>query len=330
MKTRILAALVVCLALASCERVKKAIEKVKGTDTEETSGGALADEEKAVPMDPELAKLIDQNEEGILFRRDLPFPKDLTVAVLDKEPLAGQVFQQSEMGKHNTKVSAVRRMSMNIQRTPDSLRFSNQKQEAFDGNQVSGKAAPAPIKGSPLLPPVTPNDHVMVLRNGKWVAGADSFAAAALAQQLGPKIPVLMQEYGLSPRSMWFGKRRIAPGKPMEISGELLPMLLAGNATGALTITLEEIESVHGHPCGRFAIKGSYQRKDFPLTDGRLMDEECTIQSGQIWLSVLHPLVLKYKFERIVTLAVGEGSGPAMRMQGSSSPMRSIDWKAGQ
>jgi hypothetical protein len=171
----------------------------------------------------------------------------------------------------------------------------------------------------------------MVLHNGKWGAKENTgFADAALAQQLGPKMPELLQEYGLSPRPMWFGKRRIAPGKPMEISGELLPMLVAGKATGALTITLEEIESVHGHPCGRFAIKGSYQRKGFPFPDGRLFDEETSIQSGHIWMSLIHPLVLQHRVDRIVTISVAVGSGPAIRFQGNTSPLRSIDWKAGE
>ncbi len=333
MKTRLLTALVFCLALVSCERAKKLMDQAKGTVTQkgqDTSENASPDEaDNAVPIDAELAKLIDQTEEGMVFRRDLPFPKDLQVTITEKEPMAVRVFQRSEVGKENSTVSAVRHLSMDIRRAAGSLEFAGFKEEYYEDKLVGEEIAPRLIKTHPLLPPVPPKDHTMVFRNGKWGARQNpGFAELALAQKLGPQMTALLQEYGVSPRPMWFGKRRIAPGKPMEISGELLPMLIAGKATGTLTITLEKLESVHGHPCGRFAIKGSYQRKGFPFPDGRLFDEETTIQSGHIWMSVLHPLVLKYRVERIVTLSVPEGSGPAIRFQGNTSPIRSIRWKA--
>jgi hypothetical protein len=333
MKTRLFAVLVVCLALVSCERVKQLIEKAKGSASQKgremSEESSPADIGCAVPMDADLVKLMDKNEEGIRFRRDLPFPKEVRVSIAEKEPMTVRLFQQSEVGKKITKISAVRQLAMEMRRTPSSVQFANFKEEYFLGKKTDQNVTPGPIKGHALLPPVPPRDHTMVFRNGTWGgSGKTGFAEAALAQQLGPHLPALLQEYGLSARPMWFGKRRIAPGKPMEISGELLPMLVAGKATGALTITLEQLESVHGHPCGRFAIKGSYQRKGFPFPDGRLFDEETSIQSGHIWMSVLHPLVLQYRVERIVTLSVPEGSGPAIRFQGNTSSVRSLQWSA--
>lgn len=323
MKTRFLAALVSCLALSSCERAKKLFHQAvkEGLSAGESAG------EKPVPLDPELAKLVDRTEEGVLFRRDLPFPGEIRVTVTEKEPMAVRLFQQSEVGKRVTKISSVRHQVMEIRKSPGSIQFSNYKEEFFDDKLPANDAVPAAIKEHPLLPPVPPVDHTMLFRNDVWSRMDNTgFAQAALAQQLGPQMPALLQEYGMSPRPMWFGKRRIAVGRPMEISGELLPMLVAGNATGSLTITLEDIESVQGHPCGRFAIHGSYERKGFPFPDGRLFDEETSIQSGHIWMSVLHPLVLQYRLDRIVTLSVAEGSGPAMRFQGNTSPMRRIEW----
>lgn len=334
MTPRIAAALAMCLALVSCERASKLVEKAKETVANKAQktgdGAASADVGEAVPMDPELAKRIDQTEEGIVFRRDLPFPKSVEVRITEKEPIAVRMLQQSEVGTQSTTISSVRHMGMTVARTSGTVRFSEFKEEYFDAKPAAGDGAPSPIRNHPLLPPTPPKDHTMVFRGGKWSAMEHSgFAEVALAQQLGPQMPSLFQEYGLNPRSMWFGKRRIAPGKPMQISGELLPMLIAGNATGELTITLEEIESVHGHPCGRFAVKGSYARKSFPFPDGRLFHEESTIQSGHIWMSVLHPLVLQYRVERIVTLTVAEGSGPSIRFQGNTSLLRSIAWKPG-
>lgn len=336
MKTRLLFPFCVCLALASCDRASKLIAKAKATVTQEEEKETKKDDtssrdDEVVPIDPELAALIDQTDEGVLFRRDLPFPKEVSVTITEKEPMAVRLFQQSEVGRQNSTFSAVRQLSMEIQRTPGSVLFSDFKEEFFEEKNVAGNMTQVAIQGHPLLSPLPPKDHTMVFQKDKWGAMPNvGFAAAALAQQLGPHMPSLLQEYGLSPRLLWFGKRRIAPGKPMDISGELLPMLVAGKATGELTITLEKIESVKGHPCGRFAIKGSYLRERFPAWDGRLFDEETSIQSGTIWMSVLHPLVLQYRVDRIVTLSVAEGNGPAIRIQGNSSPTRTIEWRAGE
>lgn len=342
MRTRFVAVFAICLSLVACDKVAKLIDKSSGKNQADAGKNA---EPKEIPIDPELAKLIDRNEEGVLFRRDLPFPKEIRVSITEKEPMAVRLFQQSEVSKQVTTLDVVRHFSMQIRKGPGSVQFAGYKEEFYDNKPVvkdlpKGKAkgsskdaskdlAPAPVKGHPLLAPVPPKDHTMIFRQDKWRADSNTgFAEASLAQQLGPQMNPLLHEYGLNPRPLWFGKRRIVAGKPMAITGELLPMLVVGKATGELTITLEDVESVHGHPCGRFAIKGSYQRKEFPFLDGRLFNEETTIQSGHVWMSVLHPLVLKYHVNRIVTLSVAEGSGPAMRFQGSTSPMRSIDWKA--
>jgi hypothetical protein len=323
--------LVVFLALASCDKADKLINKAKDTISkkeikDETSPSDII---TSSPIDKELAKLIDKTEEGILFRRDLPFPKDVRVTITEKEPMAVRLFRSSAIRTQNKELSSVRKLHVDMHKTQGTLRFSNHKEEYFNLKSTIEDGATGQINDHPLLPPVPPKDHTMVFRNGKWGSKENTgFAEAVLTQQLGPQMPTLLLEYGLNPRALWFGKRRIAPGKPMVISGELLPMLVIGKATGELTITLEDIESVHGHPCGRFAIKGSYQRKGFPLLDGRIFDEETSIQSGHIWMSVLHPLVLQYHLERIVTYSVPEGSGPAIRFQGNTSPMRSIEWKA--
>ena len=332
MKIPLLAVLVLSASMLSCDRAGKLVDKAKST----VSGKSAKEEDKAeeeeakpVPMDPALAKLVDRTDEGVLFRRDLPFPKEVGVVITEKEPMGVRLFQQSEVSKQATSLSLIRKFSMEIKKTPEFVRFSGFKESFADTTPTTGDAAPVPQQRHPLQAPVSPKDVTLVLRKDKWSAGGTpGFAELAFAQQMGPQMSVLMQEYGLSPRPLWFGKRRIVPGKPIEISGELLPMLVAGKATGELTITLEDIESVHGHPCGRFSIKGSYQRKGFPFLDGRQFNEETSILSGHIWMSVLHPLVLQYRTERIVTLSIAEGTGPAIRYQGNTSPLRSIAWQA--
>ena len=82
-------------------------------------------------------------------------------------------------------------------------------------------------------------------------------------------------------------------GDQLAVSGDSLPMLVAGKGKGSLNLKLESFEAVAGHPCGVFSVSGTYSRKKFPDFEGNLTDEDVTIQSGKIWLSLIHPIVLK-------------------------------------
>lgn len=316
-----------CLCLTSCDQVKQLTARAKSAIQEKTGGAGAAG--RASAIDARWTPLIDRTPEGILFRRDLPFPQEVAVTIQEREPLTARLTLSSEIGKQNTGIASIHTLSFDAARSPGSIRFSRYQEEYHDAVRKTEKNEPVVLANHPLLPPSRPKDHTFVLRNAQWSPPPNAtFSDVLLAQQLGPVMTDLMHEYALGPRPLWFGPRRIAPGQPIEVSGDLLSMLVAGKATGSLTITLEDMEPVHGHPCGRFAIKGSYQRKQFPLVDGRRFDEQCTIQSGQIWLSVVHPLVLRHRLERIVTFSITEG-GPTLRYQGSASSERTIAWNVG-
>lgn len=320
------------LGTNSCEKVRSIVSEARHTLESKTREAIEAVEEgesvETQKIDPELEALIDRNEEGILFRRDLPFPKNLKVSVSRSEPLEVRVILSSQLGKEVKQSAAIRERSFNLSKQPNSIRFSGYKEIFREKIAKSDQEGPLHITDHPLLPPKIPKDHTMKLQAGKWVAVQNrGFAEMALAQQLGPHVPTIMEEYALTPRKMWFGKRRIKTRQSISVSGELLPMLIAGKATGSLKLTLDDVHSVKGHPCGKFAIKGSYKRKSFPSLDGRVFDEEITIQSGHVWLSVIHPLILKSELNLISRRTVAEGSGPSLVIQGNSEPVTVINWQ---
>ena len=104
-------------------------------------------------------------------------------------------------------------------------------------------------------------------------------------------------------------------------------MLLSGNAKGTLNLTLVAIEPVKGHPCGVFTVTGSYSQKRVPGFDGNVTDQEITIQSGKLWLSLIYPLVLKEEADAIMTIRSGEQGNATMNGQGSNKVSIVREWK---
>lgn len=316
-----------CLSLIGCDSIKTTLSALEETALQAIAPSSDDGQEADVPIDPELEKLIDRNDEGILFRKDLPFPGELSVEVLCEESVNARLIRESQLGKDKISVASDSETGFRLDKHAGTFRFSDFRQTHHEQSVVNEEEGPRQIRDHPLAPPSPPKDFALELRDSGWGAKSRHFADISIAREIGPYVPELLQEYGLAPRAMWFGKRRIAQGTTIDISGELMPMLIPGHATGSLTITLRDIESVHGHPCARFSIHGSFHRNKIPSVDGRLHDEETTIQSGDIWLSVIHPVVLRSRLDCISTITYREGSGPALLVQGNFKKSRTLAWK---
>ena len=79
MKTRYLTVIAISLVSFACDKVRNLTDKAKSTVASEVakkSGGSAGSK-----PDPELQKLVDQTPEGTVFRKDLPFPKQIEVKV---------------------------------------------------------------------------------------------------------------------------------------------------------------------------------------------------------------------------------------------------------
>jgi hypothetical protein len=85
---------------------------------------------------------------------------------------------------------------------------------------------------------------------------------------------------------------------------------------------------VKGHPCGVFSVTGDFSRKQFPDFDGNFTDEDVTIQSGKIWLSLIYPIILKEELDTIQSFKSGGQGGLVGRGQGTVKVSVEREWKA--
>ncbi len=323
---RVTAALALASLLSSCDEAKKIAGEATSAVREQVSKAAGSQGTSEV-ADPALEKLVDRNEEGVVFRKDLPFPHRVDVRTTIRREINGRFYQTSEIEKRAEPIKGIRVSIYRIERSPDSFRhtveqasFSNPTEEDPEGT----KRLVDPLEQ------IAPSDKPRTFRKkaGKWTTDdSEGFRAAALSKQLAPSLDSLLVEDGVSPRPIWFGKKRVKPGEELSISGDSLAMLIAGHPTGTLKLRLESFEPIHGHPCGVFSVSGDFSRKQFPDYDGNFADEDVTIQSGKVWLSLIHPVVLKWDLDTIQTSRHGDKGNPSSRLQGTVKLTLTREWR---
>lgn len=341
MNTRLFIILCFALATASCDKAKSLVakatetvkEKIAATGSGKPAGsnqrGAAAPAAPARPADPALQKLVDQTAEGTLFRKDLPFPTRLEVRTTIRQELSGRSTQSSAFGKQASALTGTQITKTKLARDGNQVRYvleqSGTEPPAATPAAPDKKAAASPL--AVLPPPAAP---VIFRKTGK-VWGADNrvdFRAVALAKDLSPVFEQLLIDQGLASRPLWFAKHRFTIGEELVVDGPSLPMLVAGNAKGSLKLKLEAFEAVEGHPCGVFAVTGDYNRLQSPDFEGTFSDEEVTIQSGKLWLSLIYPVILKEELDTIKTVKSGGQGGLAARGQGSFKIAVTRAWKS--
>jgi hypothetical protein len=170
---------------------------------------------------------------------------------------------------------------------------------------------------------------VSFLRQGKaWKAAHSSdFKRAVWGGNLEPHVGAICIDAGVLPRAYWFGKRRLKPGDTVPLAGAALPLLLGEGASGALELKLESFEASSGHPCGVFAVTGNYRAAAVPGPDGEVFDNDVSISSGKVWLSLIYPIVIREQLETVQTIVTGARRGPSSRIQGKVSVAVTREWK---
>ena len=324
MNLRLLAIPLLALAPVSCEKVKSLAAKA----TSAVKAGGKSRE--AGPVDAKLQALVDQTAEGAVFRMDLPFPVRLEVRTTNRHEISGRTYQSSAIEKRTDGVKGTQLAISKLESDGNKVRYTLEKSSFIiptpdppDGGKKK-KSEESVEQVAPSVPPVTFH------RSGKsWQAeNRSDFRAAVLSKQLAPVFDQLLVENALAPRPMWFGKRRFKAGDQLVVTGDTLPMLLAGAPKGTLTLKLESFDAVEGHPCGVFSITGDYSRKQVPDFEGRIIDEEVTIQAGKIWCSLLYPIILRRELETIQTTRSGGQGGLVERGQGSIKVTETRVWKS--
>lgn len=320
MKLSHLLLLLPCLAICSCDKAKNIADKARSV-IDDAGKSKKADTSKP---DPELLKLVDQTEEGYHFRSDLPFPAKVEVKVTHSMEIDGRSFEASILGNSTDTVKGTQKVVSKFEKDGDHLRYT--MQEATFAEPVVSKEKDAKPVVQQLSPPAEP--RVFKKTGSKWAAGdSGSFRSAVLSRELSPVFETLLEENALQPRDLWLGKKRIKVGTEIPVPAESLKMLVSGKAKGSYLLKLESIGAVDGHPCGVFFVTGDYSRKNFPDFEADFSDEEVTVQSGKLWLSLLYPLVLREELDTIQTYRSGADGSPALRIQGAVKLSIIREWK---
>jgi hypothetical protein len=327
-KSRFIPILLPILFLSSCDKARDFAEQATHAVRDKVAARAATAKEPQI--DPELAKLADKTDEGVVFRKDLPFPGRIEITTNRRQEWSGRFYQTSAIEKRVETIKGTRLNIDKLERAGDEVRHTVGK-SSFS---IPSPDDPEGVKETPNDPlaAISPGGRTHIFRkNGKtWSAGSDGgFRSAVLAKDLSPVLDDLLVENAAAPRPLWLSsKKRFNPGDEISVSGETLPMLLSGDASGALKLKLESFDAVHGHPCAVFSVSGGYRRKEVPDFEGIFTDEDVTIQSGKLWLSIIHPIILKEELDTIQTVNSGSRGGQKSRGQGSVKVSVERQWKA--
>ncbi len=315
----ILAALLAATAI-SCQKAHDLANKARTAVEAE-----LAKVDDGDKPDSALEKLVDRTGEGVFFRKDLAFPKHLDVTTTRRVELDVRTSETSALGSESGTTKAIETNVNRLERDGDRVRYTLVKSTTAAPDVAGTDQAVKPVE-SMLAPPSKP--RLFLKSGGKWQIAADQgFRGAALSRDLAPVFDELLASYGLAPRPLWFGKKRMKIGDKLTVAGASLPMLISGAASGSLAMELVAFEPVNGHPCGVFTVAGDFSRKNFADFEGVFSDEEVTIRSGKFWLSLLYPVILREEADTIRTFKSGSRGGPISRAQGKVGVSVIRDWK---
>ncbi len=312
------------LAFSSCDKAKNLVNKARSAAE---SNIAKKTGESGSKPDPALEKLVDKNAEGAVFRKDLPFPPRIEVRTTRRNEQTSRQVSKSEIGSQAAMIKGTQTTVTKCERAGNQVRYTLEKSEFLEsGKDPEEVEEEKPKEGA--IPGMAVKPSLFNKSGNAWRAdGSGDFRSAALSKQLSPVFDLLLVDNALAPRPLWFGKRRFKVGDELAVTGDTLPMLVAGEAKGSFKLTLESFEAVAGHPCGVFSVTGDYSRKNFPNFDGEFTSDDVTIQSGKIWLSLVYPLVLREELDTIQTYRSGGQGNLATRVQGSVKVSVTREWK---
>jgi len=312
-----------CFAVFSCDKAKNLANKARSAVESELA--IKAGQSGDTKSDPELQKLVDQSPEGVIFRKDLPFPGRVKVKTTRNEEFSGRRSERSELGNQVGVLKGTFTNVSQLEREDDRVTYTL-IQSIFTGPEIEGANDSKKPVIKEIVPPSKPT--VFVKSGSSWKLAVNSdFQTASLAKSITPVFDQLLVEGAVNPRILWFAKKRLKVGDNITVSEKSLPMVVTGDAKGRLNLKLEAFESVNSHPCGVFSITGTFTRHQFPDFDGSLTNEEVTVESGKLWLSLLYPLILKEETSIIQTTSSGGQGGLTTSMQSSAKVSVIREWK---
>jgi hypothetical protein len=79
-----------------------------------------------------------------------------------------------------------------------------------------------------------------------------------------------------------------------------------------------------------FSVSGNFTRKQFPSFSGVVTNDDVTVESGKLWLSLLYPLVLREELQMIQSANSGGQGGLSTSGSGSAKVSVIREWKGAQ
>lgn len=323
------------LMVVSCEKIREITGKARAEAEEVASGGIV---QPGGGVAPEMEALIDLNEQGYRFRRDQPFPDKLTVRRKTSLEISnGRLFGRSALGNGSTSIEGtsedvvvLEREASRVTIRVESDRFVKPIIEGEGEGETTGEAASEPeSRDSELGESLEGLSATFLKRDKGWqvVGEQDDFRVMAWASQLRGQLDDYLLGSGVIPNSPWFGPKRMLPGVEVELHGPETCLILGAEAKGSLLLKFDRVENIGGHPCGVFNWSGEFTIAEAASLSGEPENLEMSVSSGQIWCSLIHPLVLRSEMEGVMTV---ERRGPdgrlSMRLQGAVKSTDSRQW----
>lgn len=305
------------LSLVSCDKAKEVATKAQEVVIERVEDARGESGKPAETADQSLAVLVDKNEQGYLFRKDLAFPENLSVKTTSEFHFKGRLSYSSLLGKGSENVEG-----SFTQETVSEKKWNKASIKLGDNMFLAdiAKTSGNPKSQEKLISKGAAGDFEW--KGGKWALVGNDFAAMAVFndKNIGNELAI----NGIMPRPYWLGKKRLNPGEELALSGDHLGMLGYSGCKGTLRLKFESVEPVVGHPCGVFSVAGDIDGKVGWVGDGGKV--QLTIESGKIWISLIHPLILKEDLSVIVTSKSKLGTKQSDFMQGAGELKIQRDW----
>lgn len=299
--------------------------------------GALGDGEIPSPggeVTGDFSALVKRSDDGVYFRRDLPFPPEIegTVrTVVDCKQV--RVLSTSAIGPPSSEV-----VNGRFETRVNYLKRSGEFLMTLD---KADRAVVDPEKekeeGTPL-PSVAPTRessregkclHYLLGQSG-WYHRAPKdghdFDLVVWSDSIGTRLPDLMVEAGAHPRPQWFSSARAwRKGDRIVLTGGAIKLLEPYEVSGRVVLVFDGEQAVGGHPCGVFTLEGAYSVKDRTGFHGRRENAEVTISKGKVWASLVYPVLIREEYETVQTISSEQG-GAKSESQGAMQVTRSRLW----
>jgi|GEM_PF-6065307 len=312
-------ALALCVGLLGCDKIKS----LAATDAQPTA------DELGGSADPALAGLVRRSDAGLMLRKDLPLPTSFKVnwERWDEVTSAHRVTYGTEPGRPSEAV----RESIAERKFLSKAAFQRLTPDRYTLT-IPSLVAPAPPKKGETLPPMPvmaageqlAGSTVTLLRNhGAWSVakptGSVDFKALNWGDNLTPQFDALLRRSNLTTSPRWLADP-LVPGKQITLSGADTAILLGSPAAGNLVLVYEGEQSLGGHPCAAFSITGRYQTEAALHWHGGYESEEMVVESGQVYLSTLYPLVVGVDLNGVLSQSTWTAPGgkgkPSATLQG--------------